>query len=243
MTALLLALQFLTSLPLKIKDFSREKLAFSLVYFPTVGLLLGLLLLGVNFLLSLLGLPDMLINIFLVISLIILTAGMHLDGLSDTADAFLSGKGEKEMLEIMRDPHIGVMGVITLASCLLLKFGLLSSIASGLKPAALLLMCIISRWSVVAMMYLFSYARQEGKAKLFMQGMNFKIFLLALIMAAAFVFAATGFKGLLIMLIIAGLTYLIGMASLRKIGGITGDVLGAAIEINELAILFIFCLV
>ncbi len=242
MISFLLAMQFLTILPLKIKEFSEQRIAWALAYFPIAGLLLGLMLVWLNTLLFVLGIPPLVVNIILVVVLIILTGGMHLDGLSDTADAFLSGKGKEEMLEIMRDPHIGVMGVLSLISIVLLKIGLLSSVSAAAKPAALILMCILSRWSVVMAMYLFPYARQEGKAKLFIQGMNLKIFVASLIAALIFSSAAWGLKGLLALAIIAACAYLFGKIVTRKIGGITGDTLGATIELTEIVTLLTVCI-
>jgi len=243
MISFLLAIQFLTILPLKIKEFSEKRIAWALAYFPVAGLLLGAMLVGLNTLLSALGIPGLVVNIILVVALIISTGGMHLDGLTDTADAFLSGKKKEEMLEIMRDPHIGVMGVLSLISVILLKIGLLSSVSPAIKPAALMLMCLLSRWSSVMAMYLFPYARQEGKARLFMQGLNLKIFIASLIVALLFSFTLFGLSGLLALLIIAGCTYLIGKFSSRKIGGITGDTLGATIELMEIVTLLTVCVV
>ena len=242
MISLLLAMQFLTTLPLKIRKFSEKKMAWAVVYFPIVGLLLGLILAGLDILLSILGFAPLATNIILVVTLIILTGGMHLDGLADTADAFLSGKKKEEMLEIMRDSHIGVMGVLSLISIILLKIGLLSSVSVIVKPAALILMCILSRWSSVMAMYLFPYARQEGKAKLFIQGLNLKIFIVSLIVVLIFSFAVWGIKGLLALVIIADCTYLIGKIISRKLGGITGDTLGATIELMEIATLLTVCI-
>jgi adenosylcobinamide-GDP ribazoletransferase len=242
MISLLLAIQFLTVLPLKIKQFSEKKMAWALVYFPVVGLFLGLILLGLNILLSILGISPVVANIILVIVLIILTGGMHLDGLADTADAFLSGKAKKEMLEIMRDSHIGVMGVLALISIILLKVGLLSSVNVAARPAALLLMCILSRWSVVLVMYLFPYARQEGKAKLFIQGMNLKIFILSTITVIICSFLIWHIQGLIALLIVALCVYTIGKFVSRRIDGVTGDTLGATIEGIEIAVLLTVCI-
>ena len=165
-----------------------------------------------------------------------------MDGLSDTADAFLSGKGKEEMLKIMRDPHIGVMGVLSLIICILLKIGLLSSLAVIVKPAALILMCILSRWTVVMVMYLFPYARQEGKAKFFMQGLNLKILINSLVLVLVFLFSIWGLKGWLILLIVSGCAYSINVVIAKKIGGVTGDTLGATIEIMEAVILLTDCI-
>jgi len=237
MSSLLLAIQFLTTLPLRVRSYNDKKMAWSLVYFPVVGLCLGLVLVGLNALLFLCGIFGLTANIILVIALIILSGGMHLDGLADTADAFLSGKTKQDMLEIMRDSHIGVMGVLALVSIILLKTGLLFSLDFAVKPAALVLTCVLSRWSPVLLMYLFPYARREGKAKLFIQGINSKILLISTLIAAGCSFWIWQMPGLCICLIVALTTFLMGRFTQRKIGGITGDTLGATIEITEVVIL------
>ncbi len=242
MSSFLLALQFLTIVPLKIKEVSEKKIAGAMIYFPFVGLLLGLALSGINTLLLILNLSPLAVNIILAVTLTCLTGGMHLDGLSDTSDAFLSGKSRDEMLAIMRDPHIGVMGAISIISILLLKIGLLGAVAEPLKTTALLLACVLSRWSSVLAMFLFSYARKDGKARAFMQGMNLKIFAFSLIIVLVFAFAIWQLKGLLTLLIVAGCVYLGGKFASRKIGGITGDTLGAAIELTEIVTLFTVCI-
>jgi len=242
MDSFLLAAQFLTILPLKIKGVTEEKIASAMVYFPVVGLLFGLMLWGINALLYILNFPALAINIILTIALIIITGGIHLDGVSDTVDALASGKAKERMLEIMRDPHIGVMGVLSLISIILLKISLLSSVSVSSKPIALLLMCALSRWSAAWVIFLFPYARQEGKARVFIQGMNLKIFILSLIVTFIFAFAIWRVKGLLVLLIIAGCSYLNGKIIARKIGGITGDTLGANIEFTEIIALFIVCI-
>jgi adenosylcobinamide-GDP ribazoletransferase len=243
MSSFLLAFQFLTIVPLKVKDISKRRIVGSLVYFPLVGLFLGGLLLGTNEALTIFSFSPLALNTILVIVLAIITGGIHLDGLCDTADAFLSGKPKDEMLAIMRDPHIGVMGVLSLISVILLKIGLLSSLSPAVKTNALLLMCILSRWSVVLAMFLFSYAREEGKAKIFIQGINLKIFILSSILALSCAFAIWQTKGLLTLLVISGCVYLGSKFISRKLGGITGDTLGATIELAEIIVLFTVCIV
>jgi adenosylcobinamide-GDP ribazoletransferase len=208
-----------------------------MAYFPFVGLALGALLCGAYLLLSLLNLPALAVTIILVVALIAVTGGMHLDGLSDTADAFLSGKPKERMLEIMRDPHAGAMGVLAIVSIILLKVALLYSFSFPLAFNALLLICILSRWSMVFSVFLSPYARQEGKARVFISGMSVKIFLISTLAAVILSFLAWGIKGLLVLLIIAGVTYLSNRSVTRKIGGITGDIIGALSEINEVVVL------
>lgn len=239
MSSFLLAIQFLTIVPLKIKGASEKKIAGSMIYFPVVGLLLGLFLLGINNLLFMLNFSPVTINIILAVALIIITGGMHLDGLSDTTDAFLSGKPKEEMLMIMRDSRVGVMGALSLISVILLKIGLLFSITGPLKITVLILMCVLSRWSAIFSIFLFPYARQDGKAKVFIGGVNLKIFALSTIMVFILAMAIWRIKGLMALLIIAGCVYLTGKFIRKKIGGITGDTLGATIELTEIITLFI----
>jgi len=237
MKSFLLAVQFLTVIPLKIKEVNEKDLANSAVYFPLVGLLVGLFLLAINYFTSILSLPLLTSNIILVVSLIVITGGMHLDGLSDTADAFLSGKSKEEMLLIMRDPHIGVMGVLSIVSVILLKIGLLVTLSAALKPIALILMCVLSRWDVVLLMFLFPYARKDGKAGVFIRGIKKEIVILALGLACLFAFIAGGFMGLVVLLIASSCVYFAGKFTSGKINGITGDTLGAAIELTEIIVL------
>ena len=142
MKKFLLALQFLTIIPVKMKNIKEGDLSSSVIYFPLIGLLLGLLLVGINKVLLILNFDQFIANIILVISLILLTGGIHIDGVADTADAFLSRKNREEMLVIMRDSHIGSMGALSLISVILLKIAFLSYPGFPSKAAPLLLMCV-----------------------------------------------------------------------------------------------------
>lgn len=243
MKSLLSALQFLTIIPVRLNSINNKHISASLLYFPLIGLFLGLVLTGINNLLCIFGFPKLSVDIILVVLLVVLTGGIHLDGLADCGDAFLSRKGREDMLKIMRDSHIGVMGALSIISIILLKISFLYSINMSVKPIALILMCVLSRWSLVMAIFLFPYARLEGKAKVFTQGVNGKIFTVATIITLVCAGAVWGARGLLILLIIAGCTYLIGKFITRKIAGITGDTLGALDEIVEVITLLSICFI
>ncbi|MFH0856198.1 MAG: adenosylcobinamide-GDP ribazoletransferase [Candidatus Omnitrophota bacterium] len=238
MKGFLLAVQFLTVIPLKIKDIGQKGLSGSAAYFPLAGLFIGLLLLGVNFIISALNAPILASSIILIVSLVVITGGMHLDGLCDSADAFLSGKPKEEMLDIMRDPRAGSLGVLSLVCVILLKIGLLYSIGKALRPDALILMCVLSRWSMVFSLSNFAYARKEGKARAYMRESNPGVFFRATAITLAVVLLSLPFKGLLIWAIVAAATYLINRFISKKIGGLTGDTIGATSEISETLVLF-----
>jgi adenosylcobinamide-GDP ribazoletransferase len=242
MTAFLLALQFLTAIPVRIREFHEKKHAASMIFFPLAGLLLGLVLVGINQLLLFLHFNQLAASIITIVSLVILTSGLHLDGLADTADALLSRERKDEMLEIMRDAHIGVMGVLGIACALLLKISLLYSVWPELKTGTLILMCALSRWAMVFAIFIFPYARQEGKAKVFFDGINNNIFILSTLITLALCAAIWKAGGLLVFGSSAIIAYLAGNLVYRKINGITGDSLGAINEIVEIAVLFAVCL-
>lgn len=238
MQGLLLAIQFLTIAPIKIRDFNEKKLPQAVIFFPIVGLLLGLFLSGLNNLLLTLHFEQFISSTILVILLIISTGGLHLDGLADTFDAIAGGKNKEEILQIMRDPHIGTIGVTSIFCAVSLKIALLSSINHSLKLNALILMCVISRWSLVLTMFSFPYAREEGKAKAFIQGMNINLFCLTTTITLLISAIIWQFKGLLIIALSGVIALMIGKYISSKIGGITGDVLGAVNELIEISVLF-----
>lgn len=238
MRRLIYAFQFLTILPLGTKsEISKDELAQSAVYFPVVGLVLGLILSLVNTLLLLAPIDEFLVNVILVILLIILTGGLHLDGLADTFDALLSGKDKDQMLNIMRDAHIGTMGVLSLISGVLLKWSLLCSLSLVVKNASLILICLLSRYSLVWTIFLFPYAREQGKAKVFVDGRSNRTFLLASIITLCCAIIAWWWKGLLVFITVIAFTFLLGRFITKKFGGITGDTLGATNELVEIFVL------
>ena len=237
MKSFLLALQFLTIAPIRFKGVDEKEIARSMIYFPFVGLLIGLALAGINSLLIFLGLERLSIDIILVISLVCITLGMHLDGLSDTFDALSSRKDKDQMLRIMRDPHIGVMGALGVIGIILIKISLLYSLSGALKPFALILMCIISRWSMVFAIFLFPYARTEGKAKVFFEGINPAVFVFSTAITLVLAFFLGMIKAFALLFAAAAGAYIIARSVNKKLNGITGDTLGAINEITEVIVL------
>lgn len=244
MSSFFFALQFLTVIPIKRAIAHDErKISYSPAYFPIVGLLLGVILSGINILLSYLHFNGIAASVILVIALAAFTGSIHLDGLSDTFDALLSGKSKDDMLRIMRDPHIGVMGVISIINVLLLKISFLFSIAPELRNISLILMCVLSRWSLVYGIYFFPYVRPEGKAKIFKDMINTKILFFATAICIFCAFFLLNLKGLLIFVTVACSSCLLCEFINKKIDGLTGDTLGALVEINEVLILLLCFLV
>jgi len=234
------AIQFLTIIPIGTRmAISPRRLSSATTYFPLVGLLLGLILVGINSFLSAMMVDPFLIKVVLIILLIILTGGLHLDGLADTVDAFGSRKSRTDILKIMRDSHIGTMGVLGLVSVILLKIALLNAINPKVLNISLVLMCILSRYSLVLSLYLFRYGRQEGKAKVFAKNTTPRIFIIATIMTLFFAIVILKLTGFAIFILTAIFAFLIGLFVLKRIAGITGDTLGATNELTEIFVLML----
>ena len=248
MKLFLIALQFLTILPIKIpagggsapggkseineKDFGR-----SLLYFPLVGLLIGLLLVGSVFLFSFL--PLLLKSALILIFSIIITGGIHLDGFADTCDAFYGNRPKEKILEIMRDSRIGVMGAIGIFSLLLLKFGIIASLSDALLWKALILMAVFSRWAQVLACFDSSYARQEGKAKYFIEYATKKELFIGFFFTLALFCLLSKLKGLILFFTSLLPTFLFLQYIKKRIGGMTGDTIGALSEFAEVSVLLL----
>ncbi|HOW27684.1 MAG TPA: adenosylcobinamide-GDP ribazoletransferase [Elusimicrobiota bacterium] len=235
------ALSFLTVFPVRSSWVDEKFRARMMVHFPVVGLFLGLTMAALSHGLRWFSSDPLTTSAVSVVALVALTGGLHLDGLADTSDALLSWKNREEMLAIMRDSHIGVMGVLGLFGALCLKIVFLSWVGVPSRPVALVSMCVWSRWALVCAMFFFSYARAEGKAKVFMEGLSRSVFVWTTVVAVAIVTAVGAGRGLVAGGAAALMVAVIGHVVKSRIGGITGDTLGAVCEISEIAVLLAFC--
>jgi adenosylcobinamide-GDP ribazoletransferase len=236
MKHLRIALQFLTALPFKIQaEIKDEDYAKSLIYFPVVGIFIGTILAIVA--LGYLFLPLSLVAAILLVVSTGISAALHLDGFADTCDGFYGAKAKEEILKIMRDPRIGVMGVIGISLLLLLKFSLLVSIPRATLWRALILMGCFSRW-LQAVSCLLPYAREEGKARLFIQYARKKDIMIAGLVTLFVSCALFALKGVFIFFTALIPAILFMRYAKAKIGGMTGDTIGAVNEIAEASTLF-----
>jgi len=236
----LIALQFLTVLPIKIKSEIKEKdFGNSLLYFPVIGILIGLVLSGAVFALSVL--PNLVAGVFILILSIVITGGIHLDGFADTCDGFYGSKPKEKILEIMRDSRVGTMGVVAVVCLLLLKVTLIVSIPREILWRVLIMMVVFARWCQVLACYVSKYARKEGKAKYFIEYAGRKEFWGGIMLTSGLFFLLMQIKGIILFFISMCPVLLFINCIKRKIGGMTGDTIGAVSEIAEVLIL-LFCL-
>ncbi len=233
---LAVAVQFLTRFPARVGDVTGEDLGRSLPFFPVAGALLGAALAALAAAIA--GpLPPLLGGVLLVAVHAFLTGGLHLDGLADVFDGFSGGAGDRaRTLAIMRDSRIGAHGAAALVLVLMLKAAALVTVLGRGDLFALLAFPAVARFAVVPLVVWLPYARPEGLGKPFHGGGRGWHVAAAGAFAAA---AAAGMRGHAVLPVIGALLAA-GAAALavhRRLGGLTGDVYGACIELAELGFL------
>jgi adenosylcobinamide-GDP ribazoletransferase len=236
---LVTALRTLTILPVPGKD--AERFSDSLFWFTIVGLLLGSAEAVLAWVGVLAGWPEMAALLALGGG-VVLTRGLHADGLADLADGFFGGRNREAALRIMKDPNVGSFGALALILIMLFKWvcllelvrhGTFGTIAAGV---------MLARMSQVMLAAAMPYARAEGgTATAFVEGAGWPHLLVALLSACAMLGVLPAGKPLrsIVLMGAALLSALfVGALSRRKIAGVTGDVLGACSEVTEL---FVWC--
>ena len=243
MSSFSLAWQFLTILPWRKSshECTPQLLGRSMAYYPAIGLLLGFILWAAHWAFSLI-LPRALGDGLILLILVILTGALHLDGLADTLDGLAAGKAPEERLRIMKDHRVGTFGAVGLILVLGLKFLALHSLLTQDVGRALLVALTLSRWSMVQLVYRAPYARREGGLGLpFKENLKKREMVIATIISLAVSLFFLRFWGAILWLAVGVVTLLIQSFFEKKIGGITGDILGAANETNEVFALVLIC--
>lgn len=234
------AFRFLTIIPLP-GAFGTDlgDLKGALPFFPVVGIVLGIISWATAWL-AWQFLPPLVAAVIVTFVILSFSGALHLDGLADSADGFFSSRERSRMLEIMRDSRIGVMGVIAVVMVLLLKVSVLSGLERDDALRAALMMPIAGRSALVMMIFLLPYVRKEGGlgSPFYSKRVGWSL-LLSLVVFFVAGFAAMGMKGIVIVLVVMFVVFLFSRMCRRKIGGATGDTLGASCEIAETVVPFL----
>lgn len=237
MKKFLIALQFLTILPIRIPGrIKEEETAASIAYFPLAGLVIGLILAATVFVFGFL--PPAVTIALVIASSILLTGGLHLDGFADTCDGFYAGRTKERRLQIMRDPHIGTMGAIAIIILLLLKFTILLNLPKQILWRTLVIMPLFAKFWLVLACYKSRYAREEGKAKLFIGKSRARTVLITGILTLGLSFALGGVKAIIAYVFSSICLFLFMNYIKKRIGGMTGDTAGAINETAETLLIF-----
>jgi len=242
------ALQFLTVFTVK-KDHRIEEgdLAKSMVYFPLIGFLIGVILVYADKAFALVVLPQNIANLLLLVITLLITRALHIDGLADTLDGLMGGHDHASRLEIMKDSRLGTAGVLGIICVLSVKYLCLNNLYGSDKIAALLTAPALARWTQTFMVFGTNYGREHGIGKAFVGHLRANSFAVVSAVAAsltAFVIVREDVRSVVLYFsLIVGvvlLSYVGRRYLVRELGGITGDAIGAISELNEVLVFLIF---
>ncbi len=233
MKPFLAALSMLTICPLGSFCPTEDQLKKSLNYFPWVGLLMGI----VSFLIlkgCVWAFPHIVAALCATLLPEILTKCFHLDGVADTADAFLSGRDQTRKLEIMRDSHIGTMGVFAIVAVLGAKFAFYASISSLYLPLIAGCAALVGRCGMLLYISMSQYARKTGLGALWF-GFNPWVGLIVLkVLICVVAYFLYDVHGIAFMLAVLLFAWIWKWITKSVIGGATGDTIGCFEELSEL---------
>ncbi len=243
------ALRFLTiiRLPGMPEDIDPVQLGRSTGYFPLIGLLIGLILALVCWGLAYL-IPQSVVNALLIVLLVVLTGGMHIDGFIDSCDGIGGQKTAEERWRVMHDSRVGAVGVTGAVLVLLVKYAALNSLPPAFIVPTLIITPVVSRWAMVYGLFAYPYARPTGMGKVFKEGTRWPGFLVATGLALALTMLVLDWTevrffylhALVILFVVLMATAMLANYLKKKFAGLTGDSYGA---INEVAEVFVLLLV
>lgn len=237
LNGLISAFRFLTAIPIPFKKNAPFVPKAAVPFFPVAGLVIGLILALLDRF-FLWGFTPVIAAALDVLLLICLTGALHMDGLADSGDGLFSHKPTAKILEIMKDSRIGSMGMVTVAAVLLIKFAALTGITQHRFIMLLLIPAFARAGLVFAMAYLPYLRKEDGLAGPFFVARLPVIFIIFL----ALMFTAAGLTGPRGWILIAGFavsTPLLMLFYYKRMGGVTGDMLGAMIEAQEAFLLLL----
>lgn len=237
MLPLWIALQFLSSLPIRLPGMpAPEELGRSLLFYPLVGLLFGVILWVLN--IALAGAPVLLHAALLLTVWVLLSGGLHLDGLADSADAWLGGFGDRERtLTIMKDPRSGPIAVVTLVLVLLLKYAALLALIEQQQGVALIIVPLIGRAALLGLFLTTTYVRAGGLGQALADHLPRKTGWQVLLVSAAVCVLIAGFNAVVALLLAVVVFIWLRHLMVRRLGGTTGDTAGALLELLEMSVL------
>ena len=238
----LIALQFLTRIPVWTNDqYSDQDIGNSLLYYPLVGFIIGLLLFTSSWMLN--ENPPLVTAALLLTIWVVLTGGLHLDGLADSADAWIGGMGNQEKtLLIMKDPNCGPAGTVAIILILLLKFTALHTLSIAGNWSVLLFALILSRAVLPLLFLTTAYVRTDGLGVTLSKYQPHRMSKLVIATTIILVMLTGGSDGILL-IITTLITFLfLRVLMLRRIGGTTGDTAGALVEICETMLVLVVVL-
>lgn len=228
--AFLLALSLLTRIPVgTFKEITDQDSGRAALFYPVVGLLIGLILYLPILLFQ--NTPPHFLAALIITLWAIITGGLHLDGLADSADGWLGGLGDKERtLKIMKDPVVGAAGAIAIVCLLLLKFSALSALIESNYSWLLIFTPVVGRLLILLTFHTTEYANKTGMANAVVENLPKNVSLIITLLGLLFTLVLNLWG---VVLVLVGF-YLLRRLMIIRLGGCTGDTVGATVEISEM---------
>lgn len=233
-----LALRFLTIIPVPLSvEITSRRASRAMAWFPVVGLIIGGILVLVDWALAFVFPPLVNAGLLLVVWVGV-TGALHFDGFVDCCDGLFAAKSPEQRLEILRDIHLGSYAVVGAVSLLLIKFALLVVLPGEYRITALLVTPALARAAIVYAARAFPYARRSsGLGQFFRETLTWYEVIVAVSIAVGAAGVALTWRGLVLALSVWAMTVGIAAWGKRRIGGLTGDVYGAIAELTEVGAL------
>lgn len=246
--SIIIAVSFFTIIPLPMVEWTSRRMRFLPLLMPFVGLGIGSLGYGLYYLLTKMTVSDFTSAVAMVLFYLVITGGLHMDGLMDTADAYFSRQSKERKLEIMKDSRVGAFAVMALFCLLLAKTALFYEVfRAGSQVAILLIMIpVLSRIVQAWMLCHFQYAKEDGLAAMYSQAKGLKMSsLLGLyfMLSLGVVYTLLGVTALVLPLVLVLFTFFYYFSAKKNFGGITGDIVGAYVELAEVLMLGVLFLI
>ena len=238
MVSIIAAFQFLTIFPTLIKRmFTSQEMGRAVGWFPLVGVVLGLLLYGVNHTARLIF-PVSVSAAITLFAWVIFTRAFHLDGFMDTCDGLFGGWTPERRLEIMKDSRMGAFGVAGGILVLITEYSALTSATNLL--AAIMLATTLGRWASPLVIYAFPYAREDGLGIEMKRNVSVREVILATLIAGITAWFVAGWIGFVLMLGAALVAFLVAWYTMGLLSGLTGDIYGTVTTLVEMLTLIFF---
>lgn len=246
-------LQFMTRIPINIDVGIDEDFHKSITYFPLVGFVLGILLFLIG-IVSMKIFDPFITAIIITLSSVVLTGGLHIDGLGDTFDAIYSYRDKEKMLEIMKDSRLGTNSLLAIMFVMLLKIGFIYSIINQGFMWMIIFMPIIGRLGMIRLTYKTVSPRAKGMGNLFIGKSTTSMFITAITYTIAIIALISKLmfnsstilllKILISIVIVIIFNQMFKQHIYKKIDGVTGDILGCSVELGEVIyLLYIYLMI
>lgn len=240
---LVIAMQFLSRIPMgETIIASDQQWSRSVYFYPLVGAVLGALLVLLASVLS--NVPSFLAAVLILTAWVAFTGALHIDGLADCSDAWVGGQGSREKtLAIMKDPAAGPIAVVVIVLLLLVKLAAIVVLLDSVNLLTLLIIPLLARTTLLAAFIYAPYANPAGIGAKVSLYLSPKLAQALLLIAAAIIFIVLPILNSLILLLVIIVVFLLWRtACINRLDGVTGDCMGALVELQEVCVLIALAL-